>query len=59
MITYTKLIDVQYIVKIDGKEVGRIRQEPDGFAYYPQNKKKYKGDTYPTLEACKASLEDV
>lgn len=48
-------------VKLEGKIVGKIRliavgNEPAQYQYQPAGS-SIKGDPYPTLEACKASLE--
>jgi hypothetical protein len=44
-------------VKLDGKRVGFIRQDENGYAYYPVSTPKKGGDYFPTLAACKRSIE--
>ncbi len=57
---FTYITEVQ--VKLNGKHVGTIREVlPKGaslssFVYFPKGQ-KIGGDMYPTLAACKASLE--
>lgn len=45
-----------HIVKLEGKTVGRIFKTPEGFRYIPTGSKTG-GEFFPTLEACKSSLE--
>lgn len=42
-------------VRLGGKIVGAIVRLADGYAYKPTGRKH--GDVFPTLEACKASVE--
>lgn len=44
-------------VRLDGKVVGRIFRRDGGFQYVPNGNRKIGGEVYPTLEACKKSLE--
>jgi hypothetical protein len=43
-------------VRLDGKLVGTIHQYGDSFAYKPKSGKR--GEEFPTLAACKRSLEE-
>ena len=52
MITYETTVTV----KLDGKVVGHIKKQPDGWRYQPKNGYSI-GDAYPTLKACQKSLE--
>lgn len=49
-------------VFLDGKHVGRIQRErihAGGFYYQPKGTlQKDRGEVFPTLDACKRSLED-
>lgn len=53
MITY----DMNITVKLDGKRVGEIKQNAAGEFFYLPRGSAFSGPAYPTLEACKASLE--
>jgi hypothetical protein len=44
-------------VKLDGRVVGDIREERDGYRYFPRRSKDG-GLLFPTLSACKRSLEN-
>ncbi len=44
-------------VALDGKHVGQIKSEEGGYRYFPLFSLKG-GELFPTLEACKASLEE-
>ncbi len=44
-------------VYLADKHVGTIAHRSDGFVYTPKGQKR-SGDTYATLAACKASLEE-
>jgi hypothetical protein len=51
------IIQGKVTVKLDGKLVGEIRQEADGFRYFPKGQKTG-GELFSTLPACKKSLTD-
>jgi hypothetical protein len=42
-------------VRVEGKKRGFIRR--DGVGYFYTAKRGHRGKSYPTVEACKASLE--
>ena len=46
---------VSLTVYLDGKAVGLIKHDLDGWRYYPRGHKG--GDAFPTLAQCKVSLE--
>lgn len=46
-------------VLLDGWYVGTIRPVSGGYAYFPKGCRSQSGDIFPTLMACKNSLEDV
>lgn len=52
---------VRVEVKLAGKRVGEIKPVEGGFAYFPAvtrvGSKVLKGDVFPSLGLCKASLE--
>lgn len=59
MITY-KPIDKSTSIRVllNGKAVGTIRNDYQlGYRYVPRAGVKHGGDYFPTLEACKRSLE--
>jgi hypothetical protein len=56
MITYKQTSPIKIMVYLDGTRVGTIIKNDKGYAYKPTGGKEY-GDTYPTLEECKQSLE--
>ncbi len=57
MITYDKK-PTTWVVKLDGKTVGEIRQVVGGYQYYPKGGKlKDAGEVYLTVLLCKKSLE--
>jgi EAL domain-containing protein (putative c-di-GMP-specific phosphodiesterase class I) len=43
-------------VKLDGRVIGKIHQDKDGFRYYPKGQKTG-GEAFPTIAQCKRSLE--
>lgn len=48
-----------FVVRLEGRIIGRIVQD-SGFVYQPKGKyndARFWGDRFPTLAACKASLE--
>lgn len=60
-ITYTPLVVTAnstrvLSVKVDGKRVGYIRRGRLGYFYAPIGSKDI-GDTFPTVDRCKQSLE--
>lgn len=59
MITYKPIEKSTSIrVLLDGKVAGTIRNEHElGYRYIPRAGVKHGGDYFPTLEACKRSLE--
>lgn len=58
MITYSVVSSVGLVeVCLEGKLVGRIKQWKDGWQYIPLGQKRG-GEIFPTLEACKKSLEE-
>ena len=54
MLTYMTIT----VVKLDGKIIGEILQSQEGFYYRVKKNKKFIGECFPTLEACKKSLEE-
>jgi hypothetical protein len=56
-IAYTITNEGDIAVRLDGRKVGEIRMLPNGFKYYPRGAKTG-GESFPSLEACKSSLED-
>lgn len=44
-------------VKLDGKMVGLIREEKDKTGWYYSPKKGTRGEKFPSIAACKRSLE--
>jgi hypothetical protein len=52
----TYLINVQ--VKLDGKVIGTIKQNKQGFAYHPKGNSKHCGETFATIEQVKKTLEE-
>jgi len=44
------------VVKLDGKIIGEILKSPEGFYYRVKKNKKFIGECFPTLAACKMSL---
>lgn len=47
-------------VHLEGKYVGHIEQLSDGmWQYWPKGPKSEGGEKFPTLAACKQSLEEV
>lgn len=60
MITY-KQDGSKVTVLLEGRVIGRIEKSDEGYCYFPKGTKKYKvplGETFPTLEECKSSLEE-
>jgi hypothetical protein len=57
MITYITLPNKTIQVKLDNRVTGGIKVVPDGFAYFPVGS-KLKGETFPTVEDVKKSLEE-
>lgn len=55
-ITYAQHYGGQTRVSLEGRWIGYIKQEDGGWRYYPKGWTTG-GDIYPTLAACKASLE--
>lgn len=43
-------------VELDGRFVGVITLNREGYTYWPRGSSRH-GEFYPTLEACKRSLE--
>lgn len=43
-------------VLLENKHVGDIIKAEGGYQYMPKGRKKFAGDTYPTLTAVKQSL---
>lgn len=57
-ITYTRIEKSDSIrVLLDGKVTGTIRPQYPGYAYVPRGNGG-QGETFPTLEECKRSLEE-
>ena len=56
MITYRDQHDGSVLVILDGEQVGVIREHASGFRYYP-NGSKVRGESFPTLDKVKRSLE--
>ena len=48
--------ETQTVVRLGKKIVGQILECPDGF-YFKVNRKRKRGDFFPTLAQCKQSLE--
>lgn len=44
-------------VNLDGKKVGFIRHKENGYTYFPATTPRNGGESYPTLDACKRSIE--
>ena len=44
-------------VRVGGVLVGHIHQSPSGYHYRPGGLKRHRTPDFPTLAACKASLE--
>jgi hypothetical protein len=49
--------ETEISVALDGEHVGKIQSEEGGYRYFPLFDLKG-GELFPTLDACKASLED-
>jgi hypothetical protein len=45
-----------WLVKLDGKQVGQIVYDTDGFTYFPKGYSVH-GDSFRTLSECVASLK--
>lgn len=59
VITYKRVLGIKaeaYHVLLDGRTVGTIKKLPEGYAYRTTARSVW-GETFPTLSACKASLE--
>jgi hypothetical protein len=57
MITYQERSQSKILVRLEGRAVGYIlRQGREGWQYRPYGVRAY-GATFPTLEACKQSLQ--
>lgn len=58
MITYAwNLTGNAVVVRLEGKHVGYIRKIGSGWQYFPLGKNEG-GELFPTLDACKTSLEE-
>ena len=57
MITYTKESPGITGVVLDGRKIGKIKHDHDGYRYYPKGEHKSDAQAFPTLAKCKASLE--
>jgi len=57
VITYTYIGPQTTLVRLNGTVVGAIIESKKGFRYFPKNAGQKGGDFYPTLAACKQSLE--
>lgn len=58
MIEYILKKDGNIQVKLDRKEVGTIICEVSAYHYHPKGNKKFAGEVFSTLKACKKSLEE-
>ena len=57
MITYENCMS-GIAVRLEGKKVGEIKRAQEGGFFYLPTGQKTGGDAFPTIEACKASLEE-
>tara|TARA_B110001454_G_C12566511_1_gene370013 strand:+ start:387 stop:641 length:255 start_codon:yes stop_codon:yes gene_type:complete len=48
--------ETKTVVRLGGKIIGEIRRSPQGFFYKVKGNKAV-GETFPTLDQCKQSLE--
>jgi hypothetical protein len=60
MISYQSVSSNSTSVKLDGKLVGFIMKEGEGYRYYPSNKGKLSngGELFPNMNDVKKSLEE-
>lgn len=57
MITYRQISKTEIEVVLDRKKVGAIYTVDGGFQYWPKGPRSEGGEVFPTLHACKQSLE--
>jgi len=57
MITYKEFALGKISVFLEGKKIGSIFKLKDGYQYWPQDRKKYAGSFWPTLQQVKNDIE--
>ncbi len=45
-------------VLLEGRKVGKIQHDTDGYRYYPSGARTSDAQAFPNLAGCKASLEN-